>query len=131
MERLKLRCGDCGKALGTLREILREPFSIIVRDATIQRFEYTFEAFWKCVREYLRVKEGIVCNSPKGCFRELFSLGTLISEEEAGALLVMVDDRNLTSHAYREAVAKAIFNNIDGYYTLMSRIHGSLERKIS
>jgi nucleotidyltransferase substrate binding protein (TIGR01987 family) len=130
MERLKIRCSDCGKASNTLREILREPFSIIVRDATIQRFEYTFEAFWKCVREYLRVKEGIECNSPKGCFRELFSLGTWITEEEAGTLLIMADDRNMTSHAYKEAVAQAIYNNIDKYSELILKIFAELKKKI-
>ncbi|MDL1980593.1 MAG: nucleotidyltransferase substrate binding protein [Deltaproteobacteria bacterium] len=30
-------------ALNTLEEVLEKPFSLIVRNATIQRFEYTFE----------------------------------------------------------------------------------------
>jgi hypothetical protein len=42
MERLTLKYTDSVKALQTLREILKEPFSVIVRDAAIQRFEYTF-----------------------------------------------------------------------------------------
>jgi len=75
MERLMLKYKDALKALDTLEEILRQPFSIIVRDATIQRFEYTFEALWKFLKEYLKEREGIVSNSPKSCFRETFSLG--------------------------------------------------------
>jgi len=35
------------QALLSLEEILAEEFSVIVRDATIQRFEYTFELGWK------------------------------------------------------------------------------------
>ena len=50
MERLKLK------------EILKEPYSIIIRDATIQRFEYTFEAFWKFIKEYLKQEEGKISN---------------------------------------------------------------------
>ena len=48
---------------------MKEPFSMIIRDATIQRFEYTFEALWKFLKEYLKEKEGIVSNSPKACFK--------------------------------------------------------------
>ena len=38
------------QALVTLEEIVKEPFSVIVRDATIQRFEYTFELIMKSRR---------------------------------------------------------------------------------
>ncbi len=72
MERLKLKYNDALKSLMTLEEILKEPFSIIIRDATIQRFEYTFEALWKFLKEYLKEKEGIISNSPKACFKEIF-----------------------------------------------------------
>ena len=71
MEKLKLIADDAGKALRTLKEITEEKYSVIVRDAAIQRFEYSFEIFWKLVKEYLNVKEGIVCNSPKSCFGKL------------------------------------------------------------
>ena len=37
------------KALESLESILNETVTIIVRDATIQRFEYTSEAVWKAV----------------------------------------------------------------------------------
>ena len=36
-ERLERRHSDCRKALKSLRDVLDEPFSIIVRDAAIQR----------------------------------------------------------------------------------------------
>ncbi|KCZ71757.1 nucleotidyltransferase family protein [Candidatus Methanoperedens nitroreducens] len=57
MEKLKLTAEDAGKALITLKEIIDTPYSVIVRDAAIQRFEYSFEIFWKFLREYLRVIE--------------------------------------------------------------------------
>lgn len=97
MEKLRRRIKEAENALKTLREILREPYSVIVRDATIQRFEYTFEIFWKLVKEYLYTHEGIRCNSPKSCFREASSVGAL-SEEQTITCLEMTDDRNLTSH---------------------------------
>jgi nucleotidyltransferase substrate binding protein (TIGR01987 family) len=104
MEKLKLVREDAKRALKTLKEITEQPYSVIVRDAAIQRFEYSFEIFWKFVKEYLRYEEGIISTSPKSCFREAFKVN-LMSEEETIKALEMTDDRNLTSHTYHEEVA--------------------------
>jgi hypothetical protein len=77
LEKLERRIKETDKALATLREILEQPYSVIVRDATIRRFEYTFESFWKLLREYLRECEGVISNSPKSCFREALSAGAM------------------------------------------------------
>lgn len=121
MERLELRYHDALKALNTLKDILAEPFSIIARDAAIQRFEYTFEAFWKFIREYLKEKEGVVANSPKSCFKEIFSLG-LASEDETVKLQEMTDKRNETSHTYKEKVAQGIYEKLKDYSVLMGKM---------
>jgi len=105
---------------------MKEPFSAIVRDAAIQRFEYTFEAFWKFIKEYLKEKEGIIVNSPKACFREIFSLG-LCSEEETVQLQEMADKRNETSHTYKEEVANLIYEAINDYSLLMQKILGKFK----
>ena len=129
MERLGLRYKDAVKSLETLNSIFDEPFSIIVRDATIQRFEYTFEAVWKFLKGYLKEKEGIVSNSPKACFKEIFSLGFL-TEDETSACLEMTDRRNDTSHTYKEAVAEIIYNKIKSYFSLMEKLITKFEGKI-
>ncbi|MEW6609939.1 MAG: HI0074 family nucleotidyltransferase substrate-binding subunit [bacterium] len=121
MERFELRQKDAAKALDTLKQILEEPFSIIVRDATIQRFEYTFEAIWKFLKEYLREQEGIICNSPKSCFREAFSL-ELLTEEETVGFLEMTDDRNMTTHIYKEEVSEILYGKMPDYYRLMETL---------
>lgn len=128
MERLDLRFNDAQNALVTLQEILKEPFSVIIRDASIQRFEYTFEAFWKFIREYLKEKEGIMANSPKVCFRELFALG-ICSEEESVSLQEMTDRRNDTSHTYKREVAQAIYETLGDYALLMEKILGEAQRR--
>lgn len=129
MERLELKQKDALKSLETLKAILKEPFSIIVRDATIQRFEYTFEALWKFLKEYLKEKEGIISNSPKACFKEIFSLGFL-SEEESIACLEMTDKRNDTSHTYKEEVAGIIYSKIKDYVLLMQSLLDKFDGKI-
>ena len=87
------------KGLLKLEEILSHGEDDIIRDATIQRFEFTFELAWKALRTFLEEVHGIVCNSPKGCFREGLSLG-LFDSETTESLLKMVDDRNSTTHTY-------------------------------
>ena len=129
MERLKLKYKDAQDALNTLKEILNEPFSVIIRDATIQRFEYTFEAFWKFIKEYLKEKEGIIGNSPKSCFRDVFSLG-FTNEEETVELQEMTDKRNDTSHTYKEEVAQGIYKRIKDYFLLMEKVLNRFKDKI-
>ena len=76
MERLKERLGVAQKALATLQEVLAETNpTVILRDAAIQRFEYTFEAVWKTGQEFLRSHEGLDVGSPKGTVRGLFQTG--------------------------------------------------------
>jgi nucleotidyltransferase substrate binding protein (TIGR01987 family) len=125
VERIISKRQDAARALDALHNILEEPYSVIIRDAAIQRFEFTFEAVWKYGREYLKVQEGIVCNSPKSCFRELFPLGYL-SEEETLRLLEMTDDRNLTSHTYKEEVSQLIFNKLPLYSQALTDLFNRL-----
>ena len=129
MERLDLKCKDALRALNTLKEILNQPFSIIVRDAAIQRFEYTFEAVWKFLKEYLKEREGVISNSPKSCFREAFSIGRL-TEEETVKFLEMTDRRNDTSHTYKEEVSQIIYSKIPVYCLLMECLMERIMDKI-
>ena len=74
----------------------------------------------------MKEKEGIIANSPKECFREVFSLG-FSSEEETVQLLEMADKRNDTSHTYKEKVAQGIYDKIGEYCLLMERILDKLK----
>ena len=97
------------------------PFSLVVRDASIQRFEYSFEVVWKLLKVHLDRRHGIVCNSPKNCFREAMQVG-LLAQEEVESCLVMTDDRNLTAHTYIEAVAEQIYLRLPKYLMVMKKL---------
>jgi nucleotidyltransferase substrate binding protein (TIGR01987 family) len=129
MEKLSERLASCQRAVATLDEILRTPTSVIVRDASIQRFEYSFESLWKLLKAYLDQQEGIVCNSPKACFREALKAG-LLSAADVETCLVMTDDRNLTSHTYIEAVAEAIYSKLPAYRDVMERLLAGVQAHI-
>lgn len=129
MKGLNERLASCRRAVSTLDEVLQMEISIIVRDASIQRFEYSFESLWKLLKAYLDQYEGIVCNSPKRCFREALKVG-LLSVQEAETCLVMTDDRNLTSHTYIEAVAEAIYGKIPSYLNVMNSLLANIQVRI-
>jgi nucleotidyltransferase substrate binding protein (TIGR01987 family) len=119
MERCRERLAIAGRALSSLEEILAlvEP-ATIVRDAAIQRFEYTHEAVWKAVQSYLREVEGLDIGSPKGVVRACRQAG-ILGEDDAALALRMSDDRNLTAHTYNEALALVIFSRLPDSARLM------------
>jgi len=128
--RLKFKINNAQKAFQTFEDILKEPYSVIVRDASIQRFEYTFEAVWKMLKELLKEDAGVIANSPKAVFREIFSIG-IVNEAEAGECLEMCDHRNDTAHTYKEEVAEKIFAGLKGYCKLMKKILETAKEKLS
>jgi nucleotidyltransferase substrate binding protein (TIGR01987 family) len=115
------KLADAHHALNTLKEALHVDYSVLVRDASIQRFEYTVEAVWKCLQVYLREKDGIECYSPKSCFREAGAAG-LLKEEDVVTALNMVDDRNLTAHTYHQELAEKIFRKLSSYSGIMEEL---------
>ncbi len=129
MEKLNERLASSQRAVATLDEILQTPTSVIVRDASIQRFEYSFESLWKLLKAYLDQQEGIICNSPKACFREALKAG-LLSASNVETCLAMTDDRNLTSHTYIEAVAEAIYSKLPAYRDVMKQLLAGVQAHI-
>jgi len=121
MDRLAERLQLAIKALGTFEEVLSQPFSLIVRDAAIQRFEFTLEACWKLVQLYLYKKEGLEFNSPKAIARGLFQIN-LLTADETSLLISMIDERNLTVHTYNEELANNIFQHLPSYLQLLKKI---------
>ena len=104
--------------------------SAIERDAAIQRFEYSVELSWKLAREYLLANEGLDIASPKAVIRALRE-GSIIEMEESINALKMIDDRNLTSHTYNEALADQIYQRLEEHYRIMSTILYNIQVQIN
>lgn len=116
------------KALKTLKTISEKRESIVVRDSTIKRFEYTFELLWKTLKIYLSEQEGIDVYSPKKVFREARNSG-LISDKDLPKCLSMTDDRNAVAHIYGEIGAKTIYKNIKkDYLKLIEGLYASIHK---
>ena len=114
-ERFAQRRQDFLNAAKRLREAASMQGDDILRDATIQRFEFTFEAAWKALQMYLQ-HQGLEANGPRQALKQAFAQGLVPTPEEADIWMDMLEDRNLTTHTYREELAEAIAANIRARY---------------
>ena len=124
---LTLKLLEFHKALVTLREALEifDVNNILVRDATIKRFEYSYELCWKTSKAFLKEKKGDLVVAPKECFKALGKY-KILSPDEIETALVMVDDRNETTHAYGENFIKGLYPRIKEYCVLISKIYQAI-----
>lgn len=121
-ERFAERRAEVRNANARLQEAVAQPETPILRDAVIQRFEFTFELVWKSLRLYLE-HLGLECGSPRATLKKAFSEGLIQTLEEADLWLRMLEDRNLTSHAYDESLAERIYQHIVlDYAPLLNRM---------
>jgi nucleotidyltransferase substrate binding protein (TIGR01987 family) len=100
--RFALALGQFEKALARLQEILVMPEDTVVRDALIQRFEFTFEAAWRAAYRWLRARGADVSEEAFAVLPRAFA-NRLITDEAAWSELRK--KRNQTSHTYQEALA--------------------------
>jgi nucleotidyltransferase substrate binding protein (TIGR01987 family) len=130
MERLRERLISANKAVKSLHQLVTiDQPNDVERDASIQRFEFTYEACWKAAKQFLFDLEGIDVGSPKGVIRSCREIG-LFNEEETVLALNMVNDRNLIVHTYNEEVSVKIHSNLKNYFPLLSKWIERMEDKI-
>lgn len=120
-ERFAERQAGVRESAARLAEAVAQPESELIRDATIQRFEFTFEVVWKTLKLYLE-RQGHECGGPRPTLKKAFAENLIATPEEADRWLQMLEDRNLTSHAYDEALAGQIYRHIVDDYA--SRLGG-------
>lgn len=112
MKRLEQIKGDFGNALKALEEALSTARSELEVDGAIQRFEFTYELFWKLLRAFLQ-REGIAVDTPRECFKEAYRIALLKDEE---TVLRMLDDRNLKVHLHDKKTSRSVFERIKSFY---------------
>ncbi|MGI6550471.1 MAG: HI0074 family nucleotidyltransferase substrate-binding subunit [Syntrophomonadales bacterium] len=120
MNKLETRLHNFGNALQRLKEAEMElrqnenqHIKGILRDGVIQRFEFTYELAWKATKAYLEDMGITDKNSPKAVLKEAYAQ-LLITRENNW--LLMLSDRNLTSHVYSEEMAEEITSRITSLY---------------
>lgn len=100
----------------------------IYLDATIQRFEFSFELAWKLMKAVLEY-EGIEVSSPRSSIREGWKAG-LIADAETW--LDMQEKRNLFTYTYDEFTALEVYRLIkEKYVVLLVAWDEEVQRRLS
>jgi nucleotidyltransferase substrate binding protein (TIGR01987 family) len=128
VDQIKLAIDNLERALARFDEALSEtPENPLAIDATIQRFEFTIELFWKALKRFLG-HEGIEATTPRNVLQHAYQLGWL---ENEAAWLQMLRDRNETSHTYNEAKAREIYEHIRANAPELHRTHEFLRERLA
>ena len=105
------------KAILRLQEAVEEytknQTNDVLRDGLIQRFEFTYKLAWKATKVVLEDLGIVDIRSPKATFKGAFSQGLIQAES---TWLMMLKDRNMTTHVYKEELADEIAQRIISDY---------------
>jgi nucleotidyltransferase substrate binding protein (TIGR01987 family) len=128
MQKTKIKFEKFTKALAALEAIYLHPITEdrVNIDATIQRFEFTFELCWKFLKDYLQ-EQGLNLNYPKEVIKEAFASGIISNED---VWLNMLSDRNLTSHSYDQTLADQIYLRIKDYVPELKQLLVAVSQNI-
>jgi nucleotidyltransferase substrate binding protein (TIGR01987 family) len=117
------------KAVASLKAALAQPKDEFVRDAAIQRFEYTYELAWKMLKRHLDESEGAAAVDPLSR-KDLFRLGGERGiVENVEAWLVYHRARNETSHTYDENKAEQVYEVTRQFVGDAEKLLVELERR--
>jgi nucleotidyltransferase substrate binding protein (TIGR01987 family) len=135
-EFINLDLSSFKNALHSLNEaviaLANQPENLFVRDATIQRFEYTYELSHKMLKRYLEMTEANIEIIDQMSFSTLIRTGA-----EKGLLQHSWDlwssyraARNLTSHTYNEAKAIEVCQIIPKFLQEAEFLRDQLQKRI-
>ncbi|MCK5451629.1 MAG: HI0074 family nucleotidyltransferase substrate-binding subunit [Candidatus Omnitrophica bacterium] len=114
-DELKYAITKLEKALNKLKEGVAEAKDELDKDGVIQRFEFTFELYWKALKIFLR-NSGVEAKTPKETLKEAFKIGWIIDEEKH---LNMLEDRSNTLRIYDKETSEATFKRIKEDYVVI------------
>ena len=126
-ERLFERVADYRNSLARLREALLAPESDLIRDAAIQRFEFTYEMAWKTLKLLLEAK-GMDVRNPRDALREALQQGMI---DDGNGWTLLHEKRNLTTHTYDEALAREVYEFLkNSGVALFDALEREIQRRI-
>lgn len=124
MTKLESQYEDLTKALVRLKEASLLPSdNLINQDATIQRFEFTFELCWKIMQTIVNENKKNVYG-PKNVIREAAQLELI---NDPTMWFEFLKKRNLTVHTYEEKIAQEVYQTAKKFVPyveeLLKKVH--------
>ena len=126
--RWQQRFSNYCKALERLEDFLDPPaLNEREQQGLIKAFEYTYELAWNTLRDLLRSQGDASLLGARDTLREAFRLGLI---EQGDQLMLMIQDRNLTSHTYNRSTADAIASQIvASYLPCFQQLRSTLQQR--
>lgn len=130
--RWKQRFQNYNRALFLLSDALKdgsEKLSLLEKEGTLQRFEFTFELAWKLMKDYLE-ESGIIINpiTPKQVIKQAFTAKIIFDGQ---VWIDMLLSRNLMSHTYDFIKFETIAKDVEQkYLTSMKQLEKFFATKI-
>lgn len=133
---MKLDFSSMKKAIKSLGKAIartqKEPLDEELRDAVIQRFEYTYELACKMMKRQIEQESPNPSEIDQLSFKDLLRTAAekgIISDVEAW--LIYRDQRNITSHTYDEAEAKSVYKTALNFFKDADDLLSKLEKRKS
>lgn len=116
--RWKQRLDNFEKTINYLNEAVNRKTDedIILRAGMIQFYEMSFELAWNTLKDYFKLQGFSDVKSPRSVIKKAFETGLI---EDGHTWIIMLENRNITSHAYDEAASKQIENEIKNTYSAL------------
>jgi nucleotidyltransferase substrate binding protein (TIGR01987 family) len=105
-------------AHAALQRSLAQPENEFTRNSSIQCFEFTLELVWKTLKRVLEVYGESVSNS-RDTFRAAVKIKVI---NDPTVWFEFLELRNLSSHTYKESVAKQIYVKLPQFDSEVSKI---------
>lgn len=100
----------------------------MIKEALIQRFEYTHELAWNVMKDYAHFQGNSEVAGSRDATREAFQLHLIT---EAHTWMDMIASRNKSSHTYNEVTANEIYTKIlMEYFPLFLDFKHKMEQKL-
>lgn len=123
------------KAFASLVEALEartaQPADNLIRDALIQRFEYTYELGWKAMKRFLETEHGepdADSWSKRDLYRTAAEVGLI---ERPGNWFEYLKMRNLSSHTYNEETAERVAGVVEAFAADCQDLIDELRRRLN
>ena len=127
--RWQQRFSNYRKALELLKDFTKPPaLNEREQQGLNKAFEYTYELAWNTLRDLLRTQGNNSLPGARDSQREAYSLGPI---KQGGMWMLMIQDRNLTSHTYNRSTADAIADQIVGsFLPCFQQLRNTVQRRL-
>jgi len=122
LDRLEEAVEDFDKVKTNLQKTYNFETYQVYQDSIIKRFCLAVDLFWTCIKLFLE-EEGC-CILLTATIKSIIKTACntrLITEQDAEKILDMIDDRNKSSHLYKEEIADQISSKIGDHYKIMRK----------